>query len=294
MADLSYVASGTDENKFTYNGKELEDEFGLNWYHYGARFYDPTVGRWWNVDPVDELISPYNYVGNDPVNYTDPNGMFRWRWQASIYRFFNGGEVDFATDRNEWFVGKQTGTTGTLDNWDFTVHYQRTFERQGIDLLDVRDFAAGYTSTLTWGYSDKFFDSIGKYGYRNQNSLAHSSGEWTGFGVSIFTGGRFGWNSSGVKQVGKEFSHWVPRRTLKNTNDFLKKTFGNSKWNGNYVSTKMHALTDPWRYRFMKRTWKSANPIYNTAVRQILRVPFVYTGSVAGAAYGTAGINLND
>ncbi len=75
MPGLSFVATGADENTFTYNGKELEDEFGLDWYHYGARFYDPAVGRWWAVDPVDEFMSPYAYVGNNPVMLIDPNGM---------------------------------------------------------------------------------------------------------------------------------------------------------------------------------------------------------------------------
>jgi hypothetical protein len=37
-AGLNRVAPNHKENKFTYNGKELEDEHGLNWYHYGARF----------------------------------------------------------------------------------------------------------------------------------------------------------------------------------------------------------------------------------------------------------------
>ncbi len=76
MPGLSFVATGADENTFTYNGKELEDEFGLDWYHYGARFYDPAVGRWWAIDPVDQYSSPYTYVGNNPVIFIDPNGMF--------------------------------------------------------------------------------------------------------------------------------------------------------------------------------------------------------------------------
>ena len=77
MPDYSLVASydGGAENKFTYNGKELEDEFGLDWYHYGARFYDPVVGRWWAIDPVDEFNSPYSYVGSNPVMFIDPDGM---------------------------------------------------------------------------------------------------------------------------------------------------------------------------------------------------------------------------
>ncbi len=73
MPGLSYQNGA--ENKFTYNGKELEDEFGLDWYHYGARYYDPAVGRWWSVDPLDEFMSPYIYVGNNPIMLVDPDGM---------------------------------------------------------------------------------------------------------------------------------------------------------------------------------------------------------------------------
>jgi RHS repeat-associated protein len=65
------------DNKFKYNGKELQDELGLNLYDYGARNYDPELGRWINVDPLTEKyysLSPYNYVGNMPVMAYDPNG----------------------------------------------------------------------------------------------------------------------------------------------------------------------------------------------------------------------------
>ncbi len=64
------------ENKYTYNGKELVDDFDLNWYHYGARYYDPTLGRWHSIDPADEFHSPYAYCGNNPINFYDPNGMW--------------------------------------------------------------------------------------------------------------------------------------------------------------------------------------------------------------------------
>ncbi|MFV1883192.1 MAG: DUF6443 domain-containing protein [Balneola sp.] len=76
MPTLSYVATGADENKFTYNGKELEDEFGLDWYHYGARFYDPAVARWWAIDPAGEYHSSYSFVGGNPIVFIDPNGQF--------------------------------------------------------------------------------------------------------------------------------------------------------------------------------------------------------------------------
>ncbi len=58
---LSY-SSGT-ENKYTYNGKELVDEFGLNWYHYGATYYDPQIGRWHSIDPVMNSLVRMCIVG---------------------------------------------------------------------------------------------------------------------------------------------------------------------------------------------------------------------------------------
>ena len=67
LANLGNV--GGSDNKFLYNGKELEDEHNLYWYHYGARYYDPQLGIWHTIDPADEFYSPYAYVSNNPLEF---------------------------------------------------------------------------------------------------------------------------------------------------------------------------------------------------------------------------------
>ena len=82
IAGLS-SANSSPENKYKYNGKrcaersrsDLESEFGLDWYDYGARFYDAALGRWYVIDSKAEkyiATTPYAYAVNIPVLFIDP------------------------------------------------------------------------------------------------------------------------------------------------------------------------------------------------------------------------------
>jgi RHS repeat-associated protein len=74
-----WAKGGVAGNKYQYNGKELNEDFGLDLEDYGGRWYNPALGRWVEVDPMGETggqesWTGYHYVFGNPISRTDPDG----------------------------------------------------------------------------------------------------------------------------------------------------------------------------------------------------------------------------
>lgn len=65
-------------NPYGYTGRKIDAESGLMYYR--SRYYDPDVGRFITVDPIEFAggINIYGYVLNNPANFIDPFGLFDW------------------------------------------------------------------------------------------------------------------------------------------------------------------------------------------------------------------------
>jgi RHS repeat-associated protein len=71
----SVTSSGDEESLYQFTGKEKDSNTGL--FYFGARYYDPGIGRFLSVDPLAEKSlawSPYVYTKNNPLRFIDPDG----------------------------------------------------------------------------------------------------------------------------------------------------------------------------------------------------------------------------
>ena len=101
-----------------FTGQEKDSGSGL--YYYGARYYDPELGRFIQPDTYLDTLNRYAYCYNNPVNYTDPTGHFPW--DAVLYgavytvaAYLKGVESSgswnpFDWSEDDWWYAASLGT----------------------------------------------------------------------------------------------------------------------------------------------------------------------------------------
>ena len=69
----------------------------LSFYDFGSRYYDPEIGRWFNIDPALQMVGPYSYCNNNPIRYIDPDG----EWIHIAIGALVGGIINVVTHWDE-------------------------------------------------------------------------------------------------------------------------------------------------------------------------------------------------
>lgn len=176
-----WVQTYGKENKYQYNGKELDSELGLNWNNYGARFYDPALGRFTNIDPLAADFvnwSPYCYTLNDPISLVDPDGRSPKKGTPydaaeSFWNFFSSPNFDgmYAQDPTDfiendghlYYLGSETDNPLLVGKTSLFLGGDQKSGTRVNGFRDVLSEATDFDVSVEGGYVTKEGAGVSNY-----------------------------------------------------------------------------------------------------------------------------------
>lgn len=125
MPHSSETLSEVDVNRRWFGGKEFTAESGVNLYDFNARWLNPALAMFTTPDPLafdTPDVSPYTFCAGDPVNYSDPTGLFRDEKEGEKYaaKYWPGCPVLTDKATGEAFISV-TLKDHINENGEFTV-----------------------------------------------------------------------------------------------------------------------------------------------------------------------------
>ena len=150
--EYSNSASG---NRYLFGGKERMAGGALNEYDFEARNYVASFQRFTTIDPLTEVtpsISPYAYCNANPVNFTDPFGLYVNYDDAKIDAMDNFGNANIYFDwfRLEYYLAlDESGTKPYTTGGVLTKHYGP----QNHPSRGTENFMIGNFSSFMSGYA---------------------------------------------------------------------------------------------------------------------------------------------
>lgn len=159
-----------DKYKYKFNGMEWQNELDLNHYDFGARNYDPALGRWMNVDPLADIQpdkTPYHFVSNNPITRVDPTGMLDHEYDKDGNKIsdLGGDKIDFhhQGDGSTKVVDRATGASNVIKGGEALIrgYTQRDNSTGWGTLFNEWDQGTGPTKSM---FADFDNTSTGVFG----------------------------------------------------------------------------------------------------------------------------------